>query len=66
MDFSNLVILVTGASSDLGNTLIDILKYNNARVIGTYHHKKPKSNIPLIKCDITKEKDVKEVYEELK
>ena len=66
MDFSNLVILVTGASSDLGNTLIDILKYNNATVIGTYHHRKPKSNIPLIKCDITKEKDVKEVYEYLK
>ncbi len=65
MDFSNLVILVTGASSDLGSNLIKILKYNNATVIGTYHNGKPTVNIDLVKCDITKEDDVKNLYEYL-
>ena len=66
MDFSNLVILVTGASSDLGNNLINILKYNNATIIGTYHKSKVASNIDLVKCDITSEKDVKKLFEYLK
>lgn len=63
MDFSNLVILITGASSDLGNSLINILKYNNAKIISTYHNTKINSDIDSFKCDITNEEDVKKLYE---
>lgn len=62
MNFEGVVVLVTGASSDVGKTLCEILEKYGATVIGLYHKHKQKSNkIEYLSCDITKEKEVSKI-----
>ena len=65
MNFENKNILIIGISSDLGNTLANILTNLKANVIGTYYNHKTINNFKLIQCNITDEKDVKKLFNEV-
>lgn len=54
-------IIIIGASSGLGSVLADNLFTNN-NVIGTYNRHKIKAKYETIKCDVTKEKEVKKLF----
>ena len=62
MNFKDTNILIVGISSDLGQTLANILNNLNANVIGTYNKNKIKKTYDIFKCDITNEKDVKKLF----
>lgn len=67
MDFNEAVFVISGASRGIGKTLSEILASYNAKVIGLYHHHKIKSDkIDYIKCDITKESDIKKLFNYIK
>lgn len=64
MDFSNLTVIITGVSSDIGKTIADILVSGGAKVIGTYYQNKLKDRkIDTLKCDVSKEQDVIKLYD---
>ena len=63
MNFLDKAIIVTGASKGLGKMLAKMLTKEGAIVIGTYYQTKIKSNYKMIKCNITKESDVKKLFE---
>lgn len=59
MSFEGFVFLVSGASSDIGRTLCQMLLKYHAIVIGLWHKKKIDiEGIDNFKCDITSEKDI--------
>lgn len=67
LDLSGLVILITGASSGIGYTLANILHDYGATVIGVYNKHKIKDVLfDTYKCDISKEKDIKELFQYIK
>lgn len=66
MDFSNLVILITGASKGIGLCLSEILSNYNAKVIGTYNKTKVDVSFQMYKCDLKKEKDIKNLFKQIK
>ena len=56
-------IIVCGASSGIGKLLSETLVNLNNNVIGTYNSNKVTSKeIDYIKCDISKERDIKRLY----
>jgi NAD(P)-dependent dehydrogenase (short-subunit alcohol dehydrogenase family) len=64
-DFSNKIVLVTGGTGALGSSITNAFVESNATVISSYvHDKEPstqtenKSDIQLIKADITREEEV--------
>ncbi len=65
MDFSNLNVLVTGASTGLGKTLCDILHSYGADVIGVYNTHKVEALYDMFKCDISNEIEVKKLFEDV-
>ena len=67
MDFENKVVLITGASKGIGKYLARKLNELGALVIGTYNT----TNIDLLniddfKCNISKEEDIKELFNYIK
>ena len=67
MDYKDKIILVTGASSDIGNHLANTLASKNATVIGIYNKTKiDNSKFINYKCDITKEKYIKKLMKMIK
>ncbi len=66
MDFAGLVVLIVGASSDIGGTLASILNDYGATVIGTFNNNKIDELYDTYKCDITSEKEVKELFDYIK
>lgn len=67
MSFEGFVFLISGAASDLGETLCEMLLKYNATVIGLYHKKKIKNpKVDSFKCDITNEKDIKKLESYIK
>lgn len=66
MDFANMVVLITGASGGIGNSLAEILHNYGATVIGVYNeHKINTQEYDTYKCDITKEEDIKELFKKV-
>lgn len=77
IDFNNKVILVTGATSGIGRQIAKQLLENNATVIINYGHNEEmanetmeelsnyKENILLIKTDLSKEKEVDEMFNKI-
>ena len=60
MDFSNMVVLITGASKGIGLTLSQILHEYGATVIGVYNNTIINSCLyDKYKCDISNEEDIK-------
>ena len=67
MDFSNLVILVTGASRGLGLTLSNVLSDYGAKVIGVYNKTKIKDRkFDTFPCDISNETNIKKLMTYIK
>lgn len=66
MDFSNMHILITGASTGIGKCLCNILHEYGADVIGVYHNNKINNvTYDTYKCDITDELEVKELFNKI-
>ena len=77
IDFNNKVILVTGATSGIGRQIAKQLLENNATVIINYGHNEEmanetmkelsnyKENILLVKTDLSKEKEVDEMFNKI-
>ena len=65
MDFAGLVVLIVGASSDIGGSLASILNEYGATVIGTFNNHKIDELYDTYKCDITKEEDIKELLQKV-
>lgn len=65
MDFSDKVILITGASSGIGRTLLQIMRQYKAKVIGIYNNNYIDED-DYYKCDIKKEKDIKNLFKMIK
>lgn len=67
MDFTNTVVLITGASRGIGLTLAKLLTDYGAKVIGVYNNTKIKDNrIDTYKCDISNEKEIKRLFQYIK
>jgi len=63
MDFSGMVVLITGASKGIGLTLSKILHEYGATVIGVYNNTKIDTlEYDTYKCDISNEDDIKSLY----
>ena len=62
MDLERAVIIITGASKGLGYTLANILTTMGSKVIGVYNQTLVKANFDTYKCDISKEKEVKDLF----
>lgn len=63
MDFTNSVILITGASRGIGLCLANLLTEYGAQVIGLYNETKIKNvKFELYKCDISKELEIKKLF----
>lgn len=58
MNFSGNIIIVTGASSDLGKVLCNMLHNLGATVIGIYNSNKINEEYETYKCDISNEEEV--------
>ncbi len=65
MDFNDKVILITGASSGIGRTLLQIMRQYKAKVIGIYNNTYIDED-DYYKCDIKKEKDIKNLFKMIK
>lgn len=77
IDFKNKVILVTGSTSGIGRQIAKQLLENNAKVIINYGHNENmaketieelsewKENILLIKCDLSNEAEVDEMFNKI-
>ena len=77
IDFKDRVILVTGSTSGIGRQIAKQLLEANANVIITYGHNEKlaietmeelsnyKDNILLIKCDLSKENEVDEMFNQI-
>ena len=67
MDFTNKVILITGASQGIGKLLAETLANYNGIVIGTYNKTKVKHNkIDYVKCDLSDESAIKKLINNIK
>lgn len=67
MDFTNCVILVTGASKGIGKLLCELLSSYGAKVIGIYNNTLINNkNIDTFKCNLSKEKDIKKLINYIK
>lgn len=67
MNFENVIVVITGASSGLGNMLATILADYKATVIGLYHKNKIKNaNFENYQCDVTREKEVEHLIKNIK
>ena len=67
MDFSNSVILVTGASRGIGLCLCNLLTEYGAKVIGIYNETKIKNVLfDAYKCDISSELEIKKLFKYIK
>lgn len=67
MDFSNSVILVTGASRGIGLCLCNLLTEYGAKVIGIYNETKIKNVLfDTYKCDISNELEIKKLFKYIK
>lgn len=67
MDFSNKVILVTGASRGIGLCLSNLLTEYGATVIGLYNNTKIKNCLfDSYKCDISSESEIKKLFKYIK
>ena len=66
MDLSDKVFLITGASKGIGNTLANILYNYHAQVIGVYNKTKFKAPFTILKCDLRKENDIKNLFKFIK
>lgn len=66
MDFSGLVVLITGASKGIGLTLANILHEYGATVIGVYNNTKIDCLFDTYKCDLKKEEDIKNLFKYIK
>ena len=63
MDFTNNVILITGASRGIGLCLANLLTEYGANVIGIYNETKIKDVLfDSYKCDISKELEIKKLF----
>lgn len=62
MDFTNNVIIVTGASKGIGKSLIKVLNKYNASVVAVYNNTLIKEDIDTFRCDIAKEEDVQNLF----
>lgn len=63
MDFSQLKVIVSGASRGLGKTVANILHEYGATVIALFNNTPIKDEVyTTIKCDITNEKDIKNMF----
>ena len=77
IDFKNKVILVTGSTSGIGRQIAKQLLESNANVVICYGHNEKlaeetmeelsdyKDNILLIKCDLSKEDEVDNMFKEI-
>jgi len=62
MNFEDVVIVITGASSGIGKTLAEILSNYGAKVIGTFNKTKIKTGkFETYECNVSKEKDVEKL-----
>lgn len=65
-------IIILGINADIGSNIANFFLNENYRVIGTYRKKKPsniffnKAAIKLLKCDLTRQKDLIKVFAFLK
>lgn len=67
MNFTNSVILITGASRGIGLCLANLLTEYGARVIGLYNETKIKNvQFETYKCDISKELEIKKLFKYIK
>ena len=67
MDFSNTVVLITGASKGIGLCLANLLLEYGAKVIGIYHNTKIiNCNFDAYKCDISNELEIKKLMKYIK
>ncbi len=75
MTFKNKIVLITGASSGIGNALAKKLAEENARLIllsrnfeklQELKNEFPNSEIDIYKCDVTNKANVIEVFSEIK
>lgn len=67
MDFTDSVILVTGASRGIGLYLSNLLTEYGAKVIGVYNKTKIKNvNFDTYKCDISNELEIKKLMNYIK
>lgn len=63
MDFSNINVLVTGASKGIGKCLCRILHEYGATVIGVYNNTKIEDELyDTYKCDISNEEEIKKLF----
>ena len=77
IDFKNKVVLVTGSTSGIGRQIAKQLLENNASVVINYGHNEKlaeetmkelsnfKDNILLIKCDLSKENEVDNMFKKI-
>ena len=77
IDFKNNVVLVTGSTSGIGRQIAKQLLENNANVVINYGHNQKlaketmyelsnfKENILLIKCDLSNEKEVDNMFKDI-
>lgn len=67
MDFTNVVVLITGASKGIGYELASILNEYGATVIGVYNKTKIKDVLfDTFKCDISNELEIKKLMSYIK
>ena len=67
MDFTNTIVLITGASRGIGLTLANLLTDYGAKVIGIYNKTKiNNTKFDLYKCDISNEKEIKKLFKYIK
>ena len=62
--FKDRRVLVTGGAGFVGTNLILELKARGAKVVGTYHNRKPQiEGVEFLQADLTKKEDCKKVME---
>ena len=66
MNFEGVVVVVTGASKGIGNTLANILHKYGATVIGIYNKTLIKNpEFESYKCDLTCEKEIEKLFKHI-